>query len=119
MFRLGLLKVPVSDIDRACAFYSVLLDRAPDVRVPEYGWAHFALPDLTLALYVPGKGGGDRPPGGSVDFHLTHPDPEVVLDRLRPLQRDAAMHKNDDGSLSLDCRDPDGNGLRIMACPPD
>jgi|AACY02.2.fsa_nt_gi Predicted ring-cleavage extradiol dioxygenase len=114
MFHVALIRLPVTDISSATRFYSALLEQEPDVEAPEFGWAHYEAAALTLALYVPGQGGGDRPPGGSADFHLAHADLEGLLARIAPHAADAAIHDNADGSRSLELSDPDGNALKIM-----
>lgn len=114
MFHIALIKVPVTDIDRSTTFYGALLDLKPAVQAPEFGWAHFEAEALTLALYVPGQGGGDRTPGGSVDFNLAVVDLGPVQARMADFAPDAAIHDNDDGSVSLELTDPDGNTLKIM-----
>lgn len=96
-------------------FYTALFDAAPVSEAAEYGWAQFDLGGLPLALYIPGKGGGDRAPGGSVDFHLAYDDLDALTGRLADSAgAEAALHHNADGSRSFECRDPDGNLLKIM-----
>ena len=71
--------------------------------------------ETPLALYKPGMGGGNRQPGGSVDFHLAATDLEALRDRLNcydPVLK-AAIFKNDDGSETLEFSDPDGNEFKI------
>lgn len=115
MLRLGLLKVPTPDLAQAIPFYTTLLDRTPEFVAEEFGWAQFG-GDPALALYVPGQGGGDRPPGGSVDFHLVHSDIDALCATLiqKHPEAGAGIHENADGSRSLECRDPAGNLLKIM-----
>ncbi|MFL4468626.1 VOC family protein [Tateyamaria armeniaca] len=112
--RLALLKIPVTDVTASVAFYEAVLGRAAVFVSDEYGWAQFDHPEPGLALYVPGKGGGDATPGGSVGFHLSAPDLDVLHARLRPLTETASIHSNADGSKSLELNDPDGNTLKIM-----
>lgn len=114
MLHIAMIKVPVTDIDAAAAFYSRLLDLEPAVQAPEFGWAHFEAEALTLAVYRPGTGNGDRSPGGSVDFSLAAADLGPVQARMANLCPDAVIHDNDDGSVTLELSDPDGNLLRIM-----
>lgn len=114
MFHVALIKVPVTDIAASARFYGALLDMEPTVEAPEFGWCHFEAEALTLALYVTGKGGGSRAPGGSLDFQLTHEDIDACLERIAPRASDAAIHDNDDGSRSLEMTDPDGNEVKIL-----
>lgn len=115
--RLALLKIPVTDVTASVAFYEAVLERSAVFVSDEYGWAQFDHPAPGLALYVPGKGGGDRVPGGSVDFHLAASDLNMLQARLKPLTETATIYTNNDGSQSLELNDPDGNTLKIMADP--
>jgi catechol 2,3-dioxygenase-like lactoylglutathione lyase family enzyme len=114
MLGVGLLTIPVTDIDRSVSFYEEALGLAAKFVAAEYGWAQLDGASVAMALYVPGKGGGDRPPGGSVDFHLTHDRLDELHRTVRRAQPDAAVHSNDDGTRSLEFRDPDGNAIKIM-----
>lgn len=109
----ALLKIPVTDIDRAVAFYAQALGLTATFVSSEYGWAQLDGASVAIALYLPGRGGGNRSPGGSVDFHLTHNRLDEVQATVRRVQPAAAIHDNDDGSRSLEFRDPDGD-LIIM-----
>lgn len=114
MIGLALLKIPVSDLARSVVFYEQVLGHQAAFTAEEYGWAQFDFADIGLALYVPGKGGGDRVIGGSLDFHLHHPD---LADLRKNLPDDAdqvGIHENADGSKSLEFCDPDGNVIKIM-----
>ena len=116
-YRLGLLKVPVSDVEASAAFYADVLGFELQFAVAEYGWAQLSSGDLPLALYEPGKGGGDGAIGGSIDFHLDlAPEP---FDRLAETLADAGalhgdqVHTSDEGGTFLEARDPDGNTLKV------
>ncbi|WJY21509.1 VOC family protein [Fontisubflavum oceani] len=115
MISLALLKIPVTDLHRARAFYTTLFETEPVFHSTEYGWTQFMLGKLPIALYTPGAGGGAGVPGHDLDFQLTSPDLEALKAQILPHAPDAAIHKNADGSQSLEFRDPDGNGLKIMA----
>lgn len=112
---LAFLKIPVTDLGRAVDFYCTGFGLSADFVSDEYGWAQLGGAEMGLALYVSGKGGGDGVPGQDRDFHLAADDLEGLLARLTPLTAQAAIVENDDGSRSLDVKDPDRNGLRIMA----
>jgi predicted enzyme related to lactoylglutathione lyase len=114
MLGVALLKVPVSDLHRARFFYEAAFGLQAKVVVETYGWAQLDGISVALALYVPGKGGGARAPGGSLDFHLTHPDLDELLERVRRVVPEAAIYENDDGSRSLELADPDGNLIKVM-----
>jgi len=117
-YRLDLLKLPVSDVEAAADFYADVLGFELDFAVGEYGWAQLSVGDLRLALYEPGKGGGDGVIGGSADFHLWLP-PEP-FERLAETLIDAGalaggeVQRSDDGSSFLEARDPDGNTIKVV-----
>ncbi|MEM6762598.1 MAG: VOC family protein [Pseudomonadota bacterium] len=115
MFKVSLIKVPVSDLARAVSFYEVALGVRAVFVAEEYGWAQLDGLGTPFALYVPGKGGGDRALSGSVDFHLSHPDVDALHATVSAVAADAVLAKNDDGSRSLEFSDPDGNTLKVMA----
>lgn len=112
-----LLKIPVSDLARSVSFYEQAFGLRAVFVAEQYGWGQMEGAGIGFALYVPGKGGGDRHPGGSVDFHLAHADLESLLVQVQGSAPDAAIMANDDGSRSLEVEDPDGNVLKIMAQP--
>lgn len=114
MLGVDLLKVPVSELLPSVALYRAALGLEPAFVAEEYGWAQLEGASVGIALYVPGKGGGARTPGGSVDFHLWTNDLELLLDLARSATETAAIHQNDDGSRSLEPENPDGNVLKIM-----
>jgi len=110
----SLLKVPVADLQRAVAFYESALPLQAKFVAEEYGWAQLDGASLAIGLYVPGMGGGDRTPGGTLDFHLSHPRLDELLDDAEAADPDASIQSNADGSRSLELTDPDGNVLKIM-----
>ncbi|MEM1064895.1 MAG: VOC family protein [Pseudomonadota bacterium] len=113
--KLALLKIPVHDLEAAIKFYAALFATEPVFAAEAYGWAQFDLGGLPLALYVPGMGGGDRAPGGSVDFHLATSGADALAGRLSDFpDAGAGTFENADGSRSFECRDPSGNLLKIM-----
>jgi predicted enzyme related to lactoylglutathione lyase len=117
MLSLAFLKVPVTDLNRAVTFYTKALPLNLAFAAEEYGWAQLEAGELSLALYVPGKGGGNRTPGGSVDFQLHHPDLDALLATFKDNLPDvkAEIFENNDGSRSLEFTDPDSNELKILS----
>lgn len=113
--KLSLLKVPVQDINRSVAFYQTALGLQLEFAVAEYGWAQFMAGEIPFALYVPGMGGGNRQPGGSVDFHLQVEDIKALEARIREFDPDleVGIFTNDDGSQTLEFKDPDGNEWKL------
>ena len=116
-YQLSLLKIPVSNLETAAQFYEHDLGLTLEFLVEEYGWAQFSAGTLPLALYLPGKGGGDGQIGGSLDFHLSlaASDFDPLADRLLAagVLVEDMMHTGADGSTFIDVRDPDGNVLKI------
>lgn len=114
-FQLTLFKIPVLDIDRAAAFYQNALGWTLEFAVAEYGWAQLHAGELPIALYKPGMGGGNHQPGGSLDFHLAVEDLSALESRLKEHAPDleTGIFTNDDGSRTLESKDPDGNEWKI------
>ena len=117
-YKLGLLKIPVREIEKSTAFYKERLGCEISFQAPEYGWAQLKAGDLELALYVPRKGGGQRTIGGNIDFHLVLDADD--FDKLAPALKDAGLlvedmiHTGNDGSTFIDLRDPDENVIKIF-----
>lgn len=118
MYRLGLLKVGVSDLDKSIDFYLDHLGFKLDFKVVKYGWAQLSSGEIELALYVPGLGGGDKTFGESTDFHLI-----LKEDDFDPLAEallrngylsENMIHKGNDGSTFIDVLDPDKNIIKVM-----
>jgi|GEM_PF-847639 len=114
-YKVTLLKIPVSDITVSAKFYAEGLGFEQQFIAEKYGWAQFKAGDLSIALYKPGMGGGNRKPGGSVDFHLSVENLEQLQDRLKHFdpKLKVGIFKNDDGSETLEFTDPDGNEFKI------
>lgn len=117
-YALSLLKVPVSDIARSVAFYRDAMGFTEGFVAPEYGWAQLNAGTLSLALFVPGMGGGDAKVGGSAWFHLSLPGSEfdALAERLgtRDALVEGRIHQGNDGAVFVDVLDPDGNVLKVM-----
>jgi len=117
-YQLGLVKIPVSDIAISAQFYEKDLGFEQEFIAPEYGWAQFKTGEISLALYKPGMGGGERQLGGSVDFHLVLDGEEfdelskTMLETKR-LSEDM-VHKGADGSTFIEILDPDENVLKVF-----
>lgn len=117
-YKLGLLKIPVTDVEHSAKFYEEILHLELGFVVPEYGWAQMKAGETDLALYVPGKGGGERQIGGNVDFHLVLEPRD--FDELAPTLKDAGhlsenmIHTGNDGSTFIDVYDPDKNIIKVL-----
>ncbi len=117
-YQLRLLKIPVKNVDTSSQFYAENLGFKIDFAAEEYGWAQLSSGDFSMALYVPGMGGGDGKLGGSVDFHLSLAGDEfdtLANDLLEKGHLSEGMiHSGNDGSTFVDVLDPDGNILKVM-----
>jgi catechol 2,3-dioxygenase-like lactoylglutathione lyase family enzyme len=113
--RVSLVKLPVSDLKRAVAYYRDVLGFQEMFTEPAYGWSSLSAGDVKLGLYVPGMGGGDQTPGGSAGFQLEVNDltslHQCLADRGAIMSQ--GVHMSDDGMRRLIVSDPDGNLLQI------
>jgi len=117
-YALSLLKVPVSDVVRSVAFYRDAMGFAEGFVAEEYGWAQMSAGSLSVALFVPGMGGGDATLGGSAWFHLALAAPEfdVLAECLQATEAlaEGRVHRGNDGTVFVDVLDPDRNVLKII-----
>jgi catechol 2,3-dioxygenase-like lactoylglutathione lyase family enzyme len=116
-YQLWLLKIPVRNVQKSSEFYQKHLGFTVDFVAEEYGWANLSSGDFAMALYEPGKGGGQRTIGGSVDFHLVLDETEfnplsITLKETGVLVEDM-IHTGADGSTFIEVSDPDNNVLKI------
>jgi len=113
-----MLKVPVSDVEISVEFYEKKLGFQLDFVAKEYGWGQMKIGEVSVALYQPGMGGGNRQIGGSVDFHLSLAGNE--FDEVATLMKDEGnlagdmVHQGADGTTFIEIRDPDGNEIKIF-----
>ena len=117
-YQLALLKIPVTALPPAVAFYRDVLGFTLDFVAEEYGWAQLAAGTLPVGLYVPGEGGGERAVGGSVDFHLALPptafDTLTMTLARRGCLVDGSVQHGDDGTTFAEAIDPSGNRLKLF-----
>lgn len=116
--RILLVKIPVPDLEEGVALYREVFGWEATFVAEAYGWAQLQAGEVPIALYVPGKGGGNRTPGGSVDVHLgLEPgefDRVVEKAREKGCLVDGRVHTGDDGTTFVEIRDPGGNLLRVF-----
>lgn len=114
--RLVCVKIPVSDLSRAVAYYRDVLGMEERVTLPEYGWASLAAGEVRVGLHVPDPTGGERPPGGQVGFQLAADDLASLHDRLaaRGAALPLGLFQAENGIGCLLVVDPDGNVISII-----
>ena len=117
-YHLGLLKIPVQDIEKSAQFYEKNLGFQVDFLAPEFSWAQMKAGEISVALYVPGRGGGDRQIGGSVDFHITlaGEDFDKLANKLQEADQLSGemVHTGADGTTFMDILDLDENIIKVF-----
>jgi len=108
----------VTDLERARHFYCEVLQMAVDERRPtlDFPGLWLQLGDQQIHLLALGQrlqGSGASHPGRDAHCALTVTDLAVVERRLQ--QHGIAYGRSRSGRQALFCRDPDGNGLEIIA----
>ncbi|MGH7142751.1 MAG: VOC family protein [Planctomycetota bacterium] len=116
---IGLIRIPVSDLNRAVTFYRDVIGMEVEDVLDDYGYAHLMAGTLGIGLYVPGLGGGDRKPGGTLDFQLEVDNIRHLYERLRGRKAliPEGIFQSDDGTHCLELIDPDGNILLLTERP--
>ncbi len=114
-----LVKIPVTDVARAAAFYREGLGLKEEFAAPEYGWAQYGTGGVPLCLYVPGKGGGNGVPGHCDSVNLVVKDAARYHDEVAARWKGpvGAVMKTGDGGVMFEVRDPDGNVIRVVQEP--
>lgn len=111
-----LVKIPVTDFNRATRFYREVLGLEEEFAVEAYGWAQYKTGNIPLCLYVTGQGGGDGMPGHEVGFHL---EVENIRDCFATIQQRGGQFATEivgsaDGGYFFMLRDPDGNQFKVV-----
>lgn len=116
----GMIKIPVTDLNRAVTFYRDVIGMEVEEVAEEYGWAYLLAGTIAMGLYVPGMGAGDRAPGGTVDFQIEVDNVVQLYERLRARRAliPEGVFQSDDGTHCMELIDPDGNILTITERPP-
>jgi catechol 2,3-dioxygenase-like lactoylglutathione lyase family enzyme len=111
----GFVKVPVSDFERACAFYRDTLGLREDFAVTEYGWAQYGTDTVPICLYQAGMGGGEGEPGGETGLQLRVRDARAAHEHLGA--HAGELQEGDDGTKVFIVKDPDGNAIQVAQLP--
>ena len=105
-------KIPVNSIENALPLYQEGLGFIVVFESEEYGWASLQIDGIELDLYVPGKGGGNRKPAGSIDFSFQVSNLQELQKHLMQLGYDVGeIVTTNDGITIFELRDVDGNEL--------
>jgi catechol 2,3-dioxygenase-like lactoylglutathione lyase family enzyme len=122
--RLELVPVPVTDVDRAKAFYTEKAGFTLEVDVyPREGMRVVQLtPPGSACSIVFGAGMGeltDMTPGSVRGLHLVVVDIQQSREALRKRGLEVGDVTNEGGVLYAEFRDPDGNLWLLQEFPPD
>ncbi|MEM9450079.1 MAG: VOC family protein [Cyanobacteria bacterium P01_E01_bin.6] len=105
-------RIPVRNISIATDFYHRQLGFTIVFQAEEYGWASIQRNGAEIGLYVPGKGGGTRSPGGSIDFSFVIADFDNYHAMLVKSGANVGeIIETNDGMKVFDITDPDGNEI--------
>ena len=104
-------RIPVSDLTLAVAFYRDELGFIVAFQAEAFGWATIVRDGLQLGLYVPGKGGGTRAPGGTLDFAIHVADLDGLHHEFASVDGRGAVVETADGMRLFDVVDPSGNTI--------
>lgn len=108
----GMVKIPVGDFARACAFYRETVGLTEDFAVEDFGWAQYSTGNLPICLYQEGMGGGSGKPGIDTGIQLRVADAKAAYAQLEDHASDYG--EGDDGSVGFTLRDPDGNTIQVL-----
>lgn len=113
---IGLVKIPVTDFERATHYYREVVGLEEEFAVEEYGWAQYKTGNLPICLYVTGMGGGEGVPGHEIGFHLVVDEIEAFYAGIaeRGDQFATEIVASADGGKFFVLRDPDGNTFKVM-----
>ena len=115
-WKLELVPIPVSDVDRAKAFYTEKagFDEDHDVRATDEMRVVQLTPPGSACSIVVGTGIVDTPPGSIQGLHLVVSDIEAARAELAERGVDVGDVQDHGGILYVDFSDPDGNGWALQ-----
>ena len=118
-FKLELVNIPVSDVDRAKAFYTekagFIADHDHAVS-EEIRFVQLTPPGSACSIAL-GKGIVDAPPGSVQGLQLVVPDIEAARAELVERGVDVSDVQEFDWGSFVFFKDPDGNGWSVQQIP--
>jgi len=104
-------KIPVDNLNDAIAFYTEKLFFSLLFREDSFGWATVQLDNQNVGLYIPGKRGGDRKAGGSVDFSFLIDDFQNYFEKVKEKTKEDSpdVITTADNLKIFESTDPSGN----------
>lgn len=118
-WKLELVPIPVSDVDRAKAFYTdkVGFHADHDVRGGDAMRVVQLTPQGSACSIVVGTGIVDTPPGSVQGLHLVVADINVARAELAARGVEVGVVQDLGGILYASFSDPDGNGWTLQQLP--
>ena len=119
-FKLELVSVPVSDVDRAKAFYTEKAGFNADhdhVVSDEIRFVQLTPPGSACSISI-GKGLVDTAPGSAQGLQLVVTDIQAAHDELAGRGVDVSDVQRFPWGDFVFFKDPDGNGWAVQAIPP-
>jgi len=119
-FKLELVSVPVSDVDRAKAFYTEKAGFNADhdhVVSDEIRFVQLTPPGSACSISI-GKGLVDTAPGSAQGLQLVVTDIEAAHDELAGRGVEVSDVQSFPWGDFVFFKDPDGNGWAVQAIPP-
>jgi predicted enzyme related to lactoylglutathione lyase len=119
-FELQLVQVPVSDVDRAKAFYTEKAGFNADVDIDVGGGIRFVqlTPPGSPASIAIGTGLSKMPPGSLEGLQLVVADINAAREELAARGVDVSDVQEFDWGKFVYFSDPDGNGWAVQQLPP-
>jgi predicted enzyme related to lactoylglutathione lyase len=119
-YKLELIAVPVSDVDRAKAFYTEQAGFNPDqdhTVSDELRFVQLTPPGSACSIAI-GKGVLDTPPGSVQGLQLVVSDIEAARDELSGRGVEVGDIQDFPWGRFVFFSDPDGNGWAVQQIPP-
>jgi predicted enzyme related to lactoylglutathione lyase len=119
-WRLELVQVPVSDVDRAKAFYTEKagFNADHDHRVnDEIRFVQLTPPGSACSIAIGTGLGGDMPPGSVQGLQMVVPNINAARDELVERGVDVSEVQEFDWGSFVFFSDPDGNGWAVQQVP--